>query len=83
MSKNEQVLNFHHAQVPAKKIAETLNIPVRTVYRIIKNGRVHRKVPGTPANKKLHDSFLDKLAMAVNKAPTVSIRKHAKALNIA
>jgi hypothetical protein len=83
MSKNEQVLNFHHAQVPAKKIAETLNIPVRTVYRIIKNGRVHRKVSGTPANKKLHDSFLDKLAMAVNKAPTVSIRKHAKALNIA
>ena len=83
MSKNKSVLDLHCAQVPARTISVTLNIPVRTVYRIIKNGRVERKVSGSPLNKKLNQKFLDKLAKAVNKAPTVSIRVHARKLRIA
>ena len=69
MSKNKSVLDLHCAQVPARTISVTLNIPVRTVYRIIKEGRVERKVSGPPSNKKLDQKFLDKLAKAVNKAP--------------
>jgi DNA invertase Pin-like site-specific DNA recombinase len=83
MSKNVRVLDLHRAEVPARKIAETLNIPVRTVYNIIKHGRVDRKVSGPPANKKLDEKFLAKLNKAVSKAPTVSIRKHARSLKIA
>jgi len=83
MSKNKSILDLHSAQVPARTISVTLNIPVRTVYRIIKEGRVERKVSGPPSNKKLDQKFLDKLAKAVNKAPTLSIRAHARKLRIA
>jgi transposase-like protein len=82
MSKNQRVLDFHHAQMPARKIADTLNIPVRTVYRIIKHGRVERKSPGVPKNKILKKKFLVKLAKAVESSPTVSIRKQAKILKV-
>jgi hypothetical protein len=83
MSKNKSILDFHTAHVDARTISTTLNIPVRTVYRVIKEGRVERKVRGPPKNKKLNPRFLDKLATAVNKAPTVSIRAQAKKLRIA
>jgi inhibitor of nuclear factor kappa-B kinase subunit alpha len=83
MSKNLRVLDLHRAQVPARKISDTLNIPVRTVYRIIKEGRVERKVSGPPVNKKVNQKFLDKLAKAVEKEPNLSIRKHAKKLKVA
>ena len=83
MSKFRSVMDLHRAQVPARKISNTLNIPVRTVYRIIKEGRVERKVSRPPVNKKLNEKFLNKLAKAVNRAPTVSIWRHAKNLKIA
>ena len=84
MSKNQSILDLHRAQVPARSISVTLNIPVRTVYRIIKEGRVERKVSGPPPpNKKLNQKFLNKLAKAVDKPPTVSIRAHARKLRIA
>jgi transposase len=82
MSKNQRILDFHHAQMPARKIAETLNIPVRTVYHIIKQGRVERKKSRPPVNKKLTEKFLGKLAKAVEASPTVSIRRHAKILKV-
>jgi hypothetical protein len=82
MSKNQRVLDLHHADVAPRVIAETLGVPKRTVYRIIKEGRLERKKSGSPANKKLSEKFLKKLSKAVEKAPTVSIRRHAKALKI-
>jgi hypothetical protein len=36
MNKNKSVLDMAAAQVPARTISVTLNIPVRTVYRVIK-----------------------------------------------
>jgi hypothetical protein len=69
--------------LPARKISDTLNIPLRSVYRVIKEGRVERKKCGPPVNKKLNKKFLDKLAKAIEKTPNMSIRKHAKALKVA
>jgi DNA-binding Lrp family transcriptional regulator len=83
MSKNQRVLDLHHADVPPRKISNTLNIPVRTVYNIIKHGRVERKPSGSPWNKKLDEKMLAKVAKAVEKEPTASIRKQAKKLKLA
>jgi hypothetical protein len=76
MSKNKSILDLQTAQSPARTISTTLNIPVCNVYHVyhvIKEGRVERKARGPPLNKNLNPRFLDKLATAVNKAPTVSI----------
>ncbi len=52
------------------------------VYCIIKESWVDRKVSGSPVNKKLEQKFLDKLAKAVDKSPTVSIQTKARKLRI-
>jgi transposase len=82
MSKNQRILDLHHAQVAPGDIVKTLGVPKSTVYRVISHGRVERPKRGSPRNKKLTEKFLAKTATTVEASPMLSIRKHAKKLKV-
>jgi inhibitor of nuclear factor kappa-B kinase subunit alpha len=82
MSKNQRILDLHNAHVHPRLIREQLDVSIRTVYRVIREGRVDRKKRETPSHQILTKKFLAKLSKAVEKEPTLSIRRHAKKLKV-
>jgi hypothetical protein len=77
-AKRQRALDLSHAGSDARTIASTLNIPLSTVYRILKAGIAERKVRTTAHNKKMTPKFLGRLKRSVEANPTLSIRSFAK-----
>lgn len=81
-AKRQRALDLSHAGFDAKTISGTLNMPISTVYRVLKVGVAKRKSRGSPANKKVTPTFLQRLKRTVEAKPTDSIRKVAKKLDV-
>jgi hypothetical protein len=81
-AKRQRALDLSHAGFGVKTISGTLNMPISTVYRVLKVGVAKRKPRGSPTNKKVTPKFLQRLKRTVEAVPTDSIRKVAKKLNV-
>ena len=77
-AKRRSALDLSHAGLDARTISSTLNMPLSTVYRVLKSGTAERKVRMSAHNKKVTPQFLGRLKKSVESNPTQSIRSLAK-----
>jgi transposase len=81
-AKREKALNLSQAGLGPKAISDTLNMPISTVYRVIKAGTIKRKTSTRPGNIKATPEFLLRLKRTVEAKPTESIRSVAKKFDV-
>jgi hypothetical protein len=81
-AKTAKTLNLSHAGLCAKAISITLNMPIATVYCVIKSGTIKRKTNTSPGNIKATPEFLQQLRQTMKLKPTESIRNIAKKMNV-
>jgi hypothetical protein len=81
-AKREKAFNLSHVGLGPKAISGTLNMPISTVYWVIKAGTIKRKTSTSPGNNKATQEFLLRLKRTVEIKPTKSIRSMAKKLDV-
>ena len=85
-AKHNQIIDLLDAHTTQKEISKIIGVTERTVHHIqhaTKLGRGRKRSPGSGGRyKKRNKIFLKTLKEKIMESPTISMRRHAKTLNL-